>query len=165
MIKLTTQHLPHTKSDVAPDLTPSPKHDLFGKVASWTTRFTGGRWGFLLAFGTVIVWALLGPFCHFSDNWQLIINTGTTIVTFLMVFLIQNAQNRESKALHLKLDELILSTKRARNELIDVERLTDEQLDRLAERYRTVSASCHANLDNDDFLHPEHETEDARTSH
>ena len=155
MTKPPSQHLPHTKSDIAPDLTRLPKHDLFGKIASWTTHFTGGRWGFLLAFGSVIVWAILGPFCQYSNNWQLVINTATTIVTFLMVFLIQNAQNRESKAINLKLDELILSTRRARNELIDVELLTDAQLDRLGERYRRVSASCRANLDKDEFLHPE----------
>jgi low affinity Fe/Cu permease len=92
-----------------------------------------------MAFGTVIVWALLGPLCGFSENWQLIINTGTTIVTFLMVFLIQNAQNRESRALHLKLDELILAVHRARNELIDIENLTDEQLEALAQRYKCVA--------------------------
>ena len=159
------QHLPQTKSDVAPDLTPSPKRDPFGKVASWTTRFTGGRWGFLLAFGSVLVWACLGPFFKFSDNWQLVINTSTTIVTFLMVFLIQNAQNRESKALHLKLDELILSTRRARNELIDVENLTDEQLDRLRVRYRQISEDCHANRDKEEFLHPDFNEHPSAHSH
>ena len=148
------------KVTAGPDVDHLPKRDLFGKIAGWTTRFTGGRWGFLLAFGTVAVWAALGPVFHFSDNWQLVINTGTTIVTFLMVFLIQNAQNRESKALHLKLDELILSARRARNELIDIELLTDEQLDRLAERYRRVSEACHQNLDDEAFLHPA-DTQDA----
>lgn len=87
----------------------------------------------------MIVWAISGPFFGYSQNWQLVINTGTTIVTFLMVFLIQNAQNRESKALHLKLDELILSMRAARNEMIDVEHLTEEQLDKLAERYSQVA--------------------------
>ena len=81
------------------------RRDLFGRFAGWTTKFTGGRWGFLLAAATIIVWAIVGPFCGYSENWQLIINTGTTIVTFLMVFLIQNTQNRESRAIHLKLDE------------------------------------------------------------
>ncbi len=137
-----------------PDVDHLPRRDLFGRVANWTTHFTGGRWGFCLAFGSIIVWAALGPFCGFSNNWQLVINTGTTIVTFLMVFLIQNAQNRESKALHLKLDELILSARRARNELIDIELLTDEQLDRLGERYRKISESCHQNLEDEAFLHP-----------
>src|SRR3954447_11713580 len=99
---------------------PARKRDLFAAVAGWTIRVTGGRWGFLTAFGFVLLWAVLGPYYHYSENWQLVINTSTTIVTFLMVFLIQNAQNRESKAIHLKLDELILSIARARNELIDI---------------------------------------------
>lgn len=152
-IKETQGRRPARLTD-GPDVENLPRRDFFGKIAGWTIRFTGGRWGFLLAFGSIVVWAVMGPFCHYSENWQLVINTGTTIVTFLMVFLIQNAQNRESKALHLKLDELILAARRARNELIDVELLTDEQLDRLAERYRRVSEACHRNLDDEAFLHP-----------
>jgi low affinity Fe/Cu permease len=113
--------------------------DLFSRISGWTIRATGGRWGFSLALLAVVVWAITGPFFHYSENWQLVINTGTTIVTFLMVFLIQNAQNRESKAIHLKLDELILSMREAGNELIDVEHLTQEQLDSLAERYTKVA--------------------------
>ena len=115
------------------------RRDLFGRVASWTTRATGGRWGFLSALAVVIAWAIAGPFFRYSEDWQLVINTGTTIVTFLMVFLIQNAQNRESKAVHLKLDELILAVKNARNEMIDIEGLTEEQLDLLGHRYRKVA--------------------------
>ena len=114
-------------------------HDLFTRVAGWTIRATGGRWGFLCALGSVLIWLVCGPFFKYSQNWQLVINTGTTIVTFLMVFLIQNAQNRESKATHLKLDELIVAVKLARNEMIDVERLSDEQLDKLAERYSKIA--------------------------
>ena len=122
----------------------SPQHapnpgDIFGRVASWSTRVTGSRWGFVSAVGVVIIWALFGPFFHYSENWQLVINTGTTIVTFLMVFLIQNAQNRESKAVHLKLDELIRAQKTARNDMIDIEHLTEENLDRLAERYHKLA--------------------------
>src|SRR4051794_39096705 len=109
---------------------PFIQRDLFTKMSGWTIRVTGGRWGFSFAMATVIIWAVLGPYCHYSETWQLVINTGTTIVTFLMVFLIQNAQNRESKAIHLKLDELILALNRARNELIDIEDLTEEQLDK-----------------------------------
>jgi low affinity Fe/Cu permease len=119
---------------------PHTHRDLFTRLAAWTIRATGGRWGFSFAFGAVLIWAILGPYCHFSETWQLVINTGTTIVTFLMVFLIQNAQNRESKAIHLKLDELILSLNRARNELIDIEHLTEEQLDLIGERYKRVAA-------------------------
>ena len=130
------------------------KTDYFGKAAAWTIHFTGGRWGFLSAFGTVIVWAISGPYFHYSSDWQLVINTGTTIVTFLMVFLIQNAQNRESKAIHLKLDEVIFSIRSARNELIDVENMTDEQLERLTQRYRIVSEKCRENVDSEEFLNP-----------
>src|SRR5262249_52970401 len=82
---------------------PAPRLDVFTKVAEWTIRATGGRWGFTLALLVVVVWAAFGPIFRYSEDWQLVINTGTTIVTFLMVFLIQNAQNRESKAIHLKL--------------------------------------------------------------
>jgi len=110
--------------------------DLFTRVSVWSTQVTGGRWGFVTALAIVIVWAASGPYFHFSEVWQLVINTGTTIITFLMVFLIQNTQNRDAKALHLKLDELILAVKHARNELIDIERLTDDQLDALSIRYR-----------------------------
>ncbi len=118
---------------------PKFKSDLFTRVSGWTIRVTGGRWGFLSALAIVLIWAAAGPFFRYSQNWQLVINTGTTIITFLMVFLIQNAQNRESKALHLKLDELILAMREARNELIDVEHLTEAQLDQLAERYSKVA--------------------------
>jgi low affinity Fe/Cu permease len=114
-------------------------HDHFTTVSNWAIRATGSRWAFLIACTTIVVWALCGPYVGYSENWQLVINTATTIVTFLMVFLIQSAQNRESKAIHLKLDELILSMRQARNELIDIEHLTEEELDLLAERYRKVA--------------------------
>ena len=118
----------------------APIHgDIFGRIASWSTRMTGSRWGFVSAVGVVVIWALFGPIFHYSQNWQLVINTGTTIVTFLMVFLIQNAQNRESKAVHLKLDELIRAQKTARNDMIDIEHLTEENLDHLAERYHKLA--------------------------
>jgi len=122
--------------------------DLFGQMAAWTARAAGGRYAFLSAFGVVIGWAVCGPIFHYSEGWQLVINTGTTIVTFLMVFLIQNAQNRESKAIHLKLDELILSLERARNDLMDIEDLTEEQLDLLGARYRKL-AERHRQLQDD----------------
>jgi low affinity Fe/Cu permease len=126
--------------------------DGFESVAGWTIRFTGGRWGFLLAILTVVVWAASGPFFQYSSDWQLVINTGTTIVTFLMVFLIQNAQNRESKAVHLKLDELIRAVKQARNELIDIENLSAEQLERLGERYRRLGECHHHKLEENAVL-------------
>jgi low affinity Fe/Cu permease len=87
-------------------------------------------------------WALTGPTFHFSDTWQLIINTGTTIVTFLMVFLIQNTQNRDAKAMHLKLDEIIRALKKARNELVDPEDLSDEELDKLEKQFKQAKAQA-----------------------
>jgi low affinity Fe/Cu permease len=126
---------------------PVPRRpDVFGVAAAWTARAAGSRWTFLGALAIVVVWAVTGPFFHYSDNWQLVINTGTTIVTFLMVFLIQNAQNRESKAVHLKLDELIRAVTTAKNEIIDIENLSEEQLDLLGERYRKLAARPHKRL-------------------
>jgi low affinity Fe/Cu permease len=120
--------------------TPYVRPDIFTRISRWTIHATGGRWGFFTAAGVILFWAAAGPYYHYSDYWQLVINTGTTIVTFLMVFLIQNAQNRESKAVHLKLDELIRAVKTARNEMIDIENLTEEHLDRLAVRYHQLAA-------------------------
>lgn len=122
------------------------KSSVFERFAAWITRITGGRWGFLFALAMVVVWAVTGPLFRFSELWQLVINTVTNIVTFLMVFLIQNAQNRESKALQLKMDELIFSVKSANNAMMNIETLTDEQLDRLAVRYRKV-AEAHQRLE------------------
>lgn len=102
--------------------------------------FSGSALTFAFAVVIILVWAITGPFFHFSDTWQLVINTGTTIITFLMVFLIQNAQNRDARALHLKLDELILSSSRARNHMMDLERLTDKQLERLQEEFNRLCA-------------------------
>ena len=99
---------------------------------------------FLAAVIVLIVWAASGPFFHFSDTWQLIINTGTTIVTFLVVFLIQNTQNRDAKALHLKLDELIRSHHPANDDLIDIQKLSDEELDELELRYEKIRKACEA---------------------
>ena len=130
----------------AKQLRPHVAPDIFSRVSRWTIQATGGRWGFCTALARRPVWAASGPFFHYSDNWQLVINTGTTIVTFLMVFLIQNAQNRESKAVHLKLDELIRAVKTARNDMIDIENLTEEHLDQLAVRYHQLAA-VHRDLD------------------
>jgi low affinity Fe/Cu permease len=121
--------------------------DYFGMFAAWTARVMGGRWAFLVALAGVVVWAALGPVFHYSQDWQLVINTGTTIVTFLMVFLIQNSQNRESKAIQLKLDELILAVRRADNQLINVEELTEAQLDQIRARYRKLAEFYHEKLE------------------
>jgi low affinity Fe/Cu permease len=102
----------------------------------------GSYWAFLLAALVVAVWGLTGPMFHYSDTWQLVINTSTTIVTFLMVFLIQNTQNRDAKAMHLKLNELISSVKAAHNEMIDIENLTDKQLEEIAQFYRNKKEEC-----------------------
>ena len=109
--------------------------DWFEAAASRVATAAGRPKAFLLAALVVVVWGVTGPLFQWSDTWQLVINTGTTIVTFLMVFLIQNAQNRDAKALHLKLDELIHAVKEARNELIDVEDLNDEELARLQREF------------------------------
>ena len=108
----------------------------FGKAASKIAGWVGSPWAFTLAIGTVIAWALLGPKYHYSDTWQLIINTGTTVVTFLIVFLIQNTQNRDARAIHLKLDEIIHAIRSAHNDMMSIEKLTDAELDELAERYQ-----------------------------
>ncbi len=110
-------------------------HAIFRKIAQETSRHMGSPWAFVTAVAVVLIWAITGPLFKFSDSWQLVINTGTTILTFLMVFLIQNTQNRDAHAIHLKLDELIKAQKEARDQLIDVEDLTDEQLDALQNEF------------------------------
>jgi low affinity Fe/Cu permease len=109
----------------------SSRSRLFGEFATRTSAAAGHATTFALAFAVVLGWAISGPFFHFSDTWQLVINTGTTIVTFLMVFLIQNSQNRDSAAIQVKLDELIQVTEAARNSLIGLEHLTDEEVEEI----------------------------------
>jgi low affinity Fe/Cu permease len=113
-------------------------NDTFRLVAHRTSLLVGSAYAFGVALLVVLAWALSGPLFGFSDTWQLVINTGTTIVTFLMVFLIQNTQNRDSRAVHLKLDELILYTHNANNELVNTENFTDEQLDRLEQHFQAL---------------------------
>jgi low affinity Fe/Cu permease len=110
--------------------------DLFDHFAAKAAHISGTYWSFLLAVGLILVWALTGPLFAFSTTWQLVINTGTTIITFLMVFLIQNTQNRDARAVQLKLDELIRSIEQARNKLIDVEEDSEEDLERLQDEFR-----------------------------
>src|SRR5436190_993360 len=102
------------------------------------TTWSGSSWAFIIAFGVIVVWAATGPVFHYSDTWQLVINTGTTIVTFLMVFLIQRAQNKESLAVQLKLDEIVASLEGASNRLIDIEDLSEEEVEKLREHYQQL---------------------------
>lgn len=113
-------------------------NDLFRRFAQSVARISGEAYTFLVALVVIIVWVVTGPLFAYSDTWQLVINTGTTIVTFLMVFVVQNTQNRDNQALQLKLDELLRSTRNARNSFVDIEELPDEELDRLAEEFRSM---------------------------
>ena len=112
--------------------------DAFRVFARRSSIALGSAWAFVGAVLVILVWILTGPMFHFSDTWQLVINTATTIVTFLMVFLIQNTQNRDAKAAHLKLDELIRALKNARNELVDLEDLSDVELKKLEEQFKSM---------------------------
>ena len=114
----------------------------FGRFAARAAWLAGSPVMFLAAVVLVIVWGLTGSHFEYSDTWQLVINTGTTIITFLMVFLIQSTQNRDAKAIHLKLDEIIRSIHSAHNEMIDIEHLSDEELTELAKRYETIRQEC-----------------------
>ena len=111
----------------------------FTRLAKAASRFTGRPLCFSLALLTVAAWAITGPLFGFSNTWQLVINTGTTIVTFLMVFLIQNTQNRDTEAMHLKLDELIRATRGAHNRMMDLEERGEEELDKLREQYEDIA--------------------------
>ncbi|HEU5287677.1 MAG TPA: low affinity iron permease family protein [Candidatus Limnocylindria bacterium] len=121
----------------------------FSRAASWASAAMGSPWAFLTAVGVILVWALTGPIFGFSSDWQLVVNTGTTIVTFLMVFLIQNTQNRDARAMHLKLDELIRAVPKARNEFMEAE---EEDLDEI-EREKQI-------VDQADPAPPEHKREE-----
>jgi low affinity Fe/Cu permease len=114
----------------------------FARLATKTATLVGSPWAFLLALASVVLWGILGPLYHYSDTWQLVINTATTVVTFLIVFLIQNTQNRDAKAIHLKLDEVIRSIRKAHNEMIDIEKLSDEELEELAKHYERIRKEC-----------------------
>jgi low affinity Fe/Cu permease len=137
----------------------------FGRVleqfATSVTQWTGGTTAFALAFGIIVVWVLLGPVFGFSDTWQLVINTGTTIVTFLMVFLIQRSQNKDSLALHLKLNELVAAVNGASNRLIEVESLTEDELNVLRTHYQKLAAMSKG----DATLTQSHSVEEAEERH
>lgn len=126
-----------SKENSAPKKEHSPTRlrDRFNDLARYVSNAVGSVWAFLTAVGVVLLWGISGPLFRFSDTWQLVINTGTTIVTFIMVFLIQSTQNRDSKAVHLKLDELIRAIGSARNNLVDLEKLPEEELEALAQQF------------------------------
>jgi low affinity Fe/Cu permease len=134
-------HIMRARNDV------SSRSGLFRRFAQSVSVAAGRPWTFALAVAVIVAWGISGPIFGFSDTWQLVINTGTTIVTFLMVFLIQNTQNRDTEALRLKLDELILATNAARNEFVRVEDLDDQDLQRLEEDLKAV---CHSGGDGDE---------------
>ena len=118
---------------------PTKSRSWFTRLTKWTARATGKPIAFVLAAGVVVAWALTGPMYAFSDTWQLVINTGTTIVTFLMVFLIQATQNRDAEAMQLKLDEIIRAIGNAKNELLDIEELEESDLNRIRKTYEDMA--------------------------
>jgi low affinity Fe/Cu permease len=125
-------------------LRPTKSRSAFSRFAKWTARAAGRPSTFGLAALVIVVWGVTGPLFGFSDTWQLVINTGTTIVTFLMVFLIQSTQNRDSEAVQVKLDEIIRAAGNAKNELLDLEELEEEDLDEIRETYMAMAKKARA---------------------
>jgi len=112
--------------------------DGFQGFATKSSHWVGSRWAFGLAVATIVLWAVTGPYFHYSDTWQLVVNTATTVVTFLIVFLIQNTQNRDARAIHLKLDEIIRAIRPASNQMINIETLSDEELQSLSDQFEKI---------------------------
>ena len=131
---------------------------IFEKFSDWATKFTGSSYAFLGATAIVVAWAFSGPVFHYSETWQLVINTGTTIITFLMVFLIQKAQNKDSKAIQIKLNELLAANEKASNRIVDIEDLTEKELDQLHCYYEKLADF--AEEDND--IHTSHSIDAAK---
>lgn len=125
---------------------PTRAKSFFSRFAKLTASFTGKPLAFMIAFSVIVIWAVTGPIFGFSDTWQLVVNTGTTIITFLMVFLIQNTQNRDSEAMQVKLDELIRVTKDAQNALLDLEELEEDELDRIKKGYEEIAERARGEL-------------------
>lgn len=139
----------------------SAEQGAFEKFAAYITQKTGSTGAFITAGLVVVTWIITGPFFHYSDTWQLVINTGTTIVTFLMVFLIQKSQNKDSMAIQLKLNELIACNEKASNRLVDVEDLSEEELNALRKYFRKLSEMTK----NDSDLHTSHSIDEAEEVH
>jgi low affinity Fe/Cu permease len=139
----------------------SRRNNFFERLAQTATVFSGTNKSFLIALLIVVAWLVTGPFFNFSDTWQLVINTSTTIITFLMVFLIQRMQNKDSRAIHLKLNELVAALKEPSNRLIDVEDLNEEELQILSEYYKTLSEMARK----EKYLSVSHSVEEAVELH
>ena len=141
--KVTVKVSEDPVQDASPaETTIGTRSDRFARFSARSSHYLGSRWAFIGAIGVILVWAVTGPIFHYSDTWQLVINTGTTIVTFLMVFLIQNTQNRDARAIHLELNELIHAIDKAKNKMIDVENLSDLELDELARTYEKIRTNA-----------------------
>ena len=137
------------------------KHNIFERMSNSITNWTGSASAFGTALLIIIIWIITGPIFHYSDTWQLVINTGTTIITFLMVFLIQKSQNKDSKAIQLKLNELIAASRHASNRMVDIEDLTESELDILHKYYQKLSDIAEA----DDDIHQSHSIDQAVDRH
>ncbi|HUV70704.1 MAG TPA: low affinity iron permease family protein [Terracidiphilus sp.] len=133
--KKAAQTPPLSKKAPPPAKPPQSANSRFGRFASAASSLMGSKWAFIGAGSVIVLWIASGPIFHYSNTWQLVINTGTTIVTFLMVFLIQNTQNRDARAINLKLDELIHSIANAHNQMISIENLSDEDLALLSAKF------------------------------
>ena len=128
--------------DAPIEITTRTTNDWFGRFAASSSGWLGSKWAFAGAGLVIALWATTGPLFRFSDTWQLVINTGTTIITFLMVFLIQNTQNRDARAINLKQNELIRAVDKAQDQMIDIENLSDSEFDELQLRYEKIRAEC-----------------------
>ena len=126
--------------------------EIFRKFANKTSELVGSPWSFIAAVMIILIWAISGPLFGFSDTWQLVINTGTTIITFLMVFVIQNTQNRDARAIHLKLDELLRGVEGARTGLVDLEELSDEELKQLQAQFELLHEKKIPRIDNQETM-------------
>jgi len=131
---------------------------IFERFSNWATKFTGSSYAFITAVAIVVIWAVSGPIFNYSETWQLVINTGTTIITFLMVFLIQKAQNKDSKAIQIKLNELIAANEKASNRMVDIEDLTEKELDQIHCYYEKLSDFA----EEDEDIHASHSIDAAQ---